>query len=594
MLHADGFSPHTRLAVAALRLFLALIALGVFALLALVAVDLLTEEKSAIRAIAANLVIATAIVRAVNCLSHFMFAPQASALRIFAIPDEGARPLHLSTISVGSAGVIGVLASRLLLELGLLPEYYAICLAFVGAFVFVGSIFLVWRYRIAVAEFLEGDIDDAADHQLHARHFLAHSWHVLATAYLAISGAIWAANTILGRSSEAMAVLFGLLIVIMLPFVDRLGHAFVFWIVSHHVRAEDSDGTHRADRFARAFQGGVRVLTGAAAILMLAEAWGANVSAALATETGHAILGSLVEIAIILSLAFIGWDLFKHFLAQWFPEDEDGPAQPTDGEGGGAGATRAQTLVPLVRTFVLIVLVVMVTMVTLDAAGVNIGPLLAGAGVVGLAVGFGAQKLVQDVLSGVFFLIDDAFRKGEYIETNDLRGTVEKISIRSMQLRHHRGPLQTVPFSEIQYVRNHSRDWVIMKLEFRVPYDTDIERLRKAIKKLGLELMQDERLGPSFLEPLKSQGVLRMEHTALVVRMKFTAHPGEQWVLRKEVYRRVQERLHAEGFQFARPVVSVQIEEQQTSADGRRAAAGAAAGQELVQPPPAAQGSDQR
>jgi small-conductance mechanosensitive channel len=592
MLRAEGFRPHTRLAVAALRLSLSLISLSVFALIVMLVAGLLTEENPSNRAVAINIVLATIFIRAVSSISHFMFAPQMIALRIFKIPDKGAHLLHLSILGLGGASVLGVLASRLLLQLGLPIDFYVICLAFTGVSVFAGSIILVWHYKTAVAKYLEGETGDANEHQLPVKHYFAHSWHILATFYLTISGVIWAANTVLGRFPEAMAVLYGILIVMMLPLVDRLGHAFVSWIVSHHVKVEDADSAQRVDRFTRAFQGGLRILTGAAAILMLAEAWGAKVSDALATETGRAMLGSLIEIAVILSLALIGWDLFKHFLAQWFPEDEEGPAQPGEGEGGGAGATRAQTLVPLVRSFVLIVLVVMVTMVALDAAGVNIGPLLAGAGVVGLAVGFGAQKLVQDVLSGMFFLIDDAFRKGEYIETNDLRGTIEKISFRSMQLRHHRGPLQTIPFSEIHYVRNHSRDWVIMKLEFRVPYETDIERLRKTIKKLGLELLEDEILGPSFLEPLKSQGVLRMEHTALVVRMKFTAIPGQQWVLRKEVYRRVQERLRAEGFEFARPVVSVQIEEQKTSAGERSAAAGAAAGQGLTKSPEEKQNGD--
>ena len=145
-----------------------------------------------------------------------------------------------------------------------------------------------------------------------------------------------------------------------------------------------------------------------------------------------------------------------------------------------------------------------------------------------------------------------------------------------MKLRHHRGPLQTVPFSEIPYIKNHSRDWIIMKLEFRVPYNTDMEFVRKTIKALGQEMLQDEELGPSFLDPLKSQGVLRMEHSAMVVRMKFTAVPGEQWVLRREVFRRVQERLQDKGIQFANPVVSVRIDESNETSGKSVAALGAA------------------
>ena len=106
----------------------------------------------------------------------------------------------------------------------------------------------------------------------------------------------------------------------------------------------------------------------------------------------------------------------------------------------------------------------------------------------GIAIGFGAQSLVKDVVSGIFFLIDDAFRIGEYVEIDSLRGTVEKISIRSLQLRHHRGAVHTLPFGELKSLTNHSRDWVIMKLEFRVPFDTDLKLVKKLIKQVGANL----------------------------------------------------------------------------------------------------------
>ena len=114
--------------------------------------------------------------------------------------------------------------------------------------------------------------------------------------------------------------------------------------------------------------------------------------------------------------------------------------------------------------------------------GVNIGPLLAGAGIVGIAVGFGAQTLVRDILSGIFFLFDDAFRIGEYIDVGEGKGTVERMSIRALMLRHQLGHVYTVPFGAIRRVANYSRDWMIMKLEVRVPFDTDLERMRKIVK----------------------------------------------------------------------------------------------------------------
>lgn len=189
----------------------------------------------------------------------------------------------------------------------------------------------------------------------------------------------------------------------------------------------------------------------------------------------------------------------------------------------------------------------------------QIAPLLAGAGVVGIAVGFGSQKLVQDVISGIFFLWDDAFRKGEYIEAGGLKGTVEYISIRSMRLRHHLGAVQTLPYSEISTIRNLSRDWATMKLEIRLPYSTDIDKVRKIIKKVGRRMLENEEYGSKMILPLKSQGVGRVEESTLIVRMKFTCQPGEQWVIRREAYRLVKEALESHDIHFAHREVKVTL-----------------------------------
>jgi small-conductance mechanosensitive channel len=198
-------------------------------------------------------------------------------------------------------------------------------------------------------------------------------------------------------------------------------------------------------------------------------------------------------------------------------------------------------------------------MIILSSLGVNIGPLLAGAGVVGLAIGFGAQTLVKDIVSGMFFLVDDAFRLGEYIDVGSVRGTVEKISIRSLRLRHHRGALHTIPYGEIQHLTNHSRDWVIMKLEFQVPADTDLTKVKKIFKQIGAELKADPVMGPNLIDTFKSQGVLRIEDSVMVLRGKFMAKPGEQFVIRREVFQRVQEAFEANGIQFAKRQVSVYV-----------------------------------
>ena len=218
---------------------------------------------------------------------------------------------------------------------------------------------------------------------------------------------------------------------------------------------------------------------------------------------------------------------------------------------------RARTLLPLARKFLVVVLVVMTAMLILSAIGVNIGPLLAGAGVIGLAIGFGAQTLVRDIITGVFLLLDDAFRVGEYIVSGTYKGTVEAIGIRAVKLRHHRGPLYTVPFSELRGVQNQSRDWVIDKFSIGITYDSDIEKARKLIKKIGEKLAADPEHAPHIMEPMKMQGVDSFGDFAMQVRVKMKTRPGEQFVIRRKANALIKKAFDENGIKFASPTVMV-------------------------------------
>ena len=265
----------------------------------------------------------------------------------------------------------------------------------------------------------------------------------------------------------------------------------------------------------------------------------------------------------VITILFIGYILY-HFFRIWIDtriaeETIDVGDGELGDEGGMTGVSRLATLLPLFRGAILAVVIVSIGLIALLEIGINVSPLFAGVGVVGLAVGFGAQTLVRDIFSGAFFLIDDAFRKGEYIDVGEVKGTVETISIRSFQLRHHLGALNTIPFGEIKVLINYSRDWVIMKLPLRVTYDTDVEHVRKLIKKLGVELLDDPVIGDNFIQPLKSQGVIEMQDSAMIIRVKFMTKPGDQWLVRKKVYEEIRALFAREGIHFAHREVTVRL-----------------------------------
>jgi moderate conductance mechanosensitive channel len=223
-------------------------------------------------------------------------------------------------------------------------------------------------------------------------------------------------------------------------------------------------------------------------------------------------------------------------------------------------AQRIATLLPLLRKFLKVVLAAITIMIVLSSLGVDIGPLIAGAGVVGLAIGLGAQQTIADILAGVFFLIEDAFRVGDYVEVGTLRGTVEGISLRSLKLRHHRGAVHTLPFGQMKSLTNYTRDWALMRLEFRVAPDTDVGLVKRIVKGIGKELLADPELAPAFIEPLKSQGIRNVEDGALVIGVKFIAKPGEQFVIRREAYQRILKAFREHGIELVGRGVVVKVE----------------------------------
>jgi small-conductance mechanosensitive channel len=279
---------------------------------------------------------------------------------------------------------------------------------------------------------------------------------------------------------------------------------------------------------------------------------------------GPRLAAAMMEFLIIMSIGYLLYELVSLYINRKLAAEQtaagyDPDAQEVGGDGGGAGGSRLSTVLPLILGVCRATIIVVFLLLGLGNVGIDTTPLLAGAGIVGLAIGFGAQKLVTDVVSGIFFLIDDAFRTGEYVTVEGTMGTVEKISIRSMQLRHHKGPVHTIPYGEIPKITNYSRDWVIMKLRFTVPFGTDPNKVKKIFKKIGQDLLQVPEFKDDFLQPFKSQGMLEIDDIGMVFRGKFMAKPGTQFTLRKEIFNRVNAEFEANGLEFARREVRVAL-----------------------------------
>jgi small-conductance mechanosensitive channel len=266
------------------------------------------------------------------------------------------------------------------------------------------------------------------------------------------------------------------------------------------------------------------------------------------------LLRGAINVVVIALLADFAWHLLAASIDCRLAEANQVRELDTDDTRRQA---RLRTLLPILRNVLMIVLVTMAVLMALSAVGVEIGPLIAGAGVVGVAIGFGAQTLVKDIISGMFFLLDDAFRVGEYIQSGEYKGTVESFSLRSVKLRHHRGPLYTVPFGELGAIENMSRDWVIDKVTVSVTYDTDLDKAKKIIKQVGAALLENPEFAPHIIETLKMQGVEQFGDFAIELRMKMMTKPGEQFVIRRRAYAMIKKAFDENGIKFAFPTVTV-------------------------------------
>lgn len=517
--------------------------------------------------------------RTVSDLWRMVLSPYLSQYRLPPFSDRDAKRLYLWASALATYDITVVLFSTWVADFGLNYNVYAMvygCLTMVGAF---GNILMILFNARAISNAIRGG--RAPDQVSWLLRFVSFGWAPALIVYVVFSWFRLAVDLALENPTPlpliassymifmSVVVAYGAMNYVLERYFDRSRKINE---INEETAATEADAepveTPEAEQrkqylltyedLARRVAGILAFVIGVYALVVI---WYPD-----ADWSEDLPVARVLDVMVII---FIGYILF-HFFRIWIDskiaeEVDDGTEAELGDEGGEGGQSRLATLLPLFRGAILAVVVVTIMLIVLMELGINVSPLFAGAGVVGLAVGFGSQTLVRDIFSGAFFLMDDAFRKGEYIDIGDVKGTVEKISVRSFQLRHHLGALNTIPFGEIKVLTNYSRDWVIMKLPLRVTYDTDVEKVRKLIKKLGQELLSDPVIGENFIQPLKSQGVIEMQDSAMIIRVKFMTKPGDQWLVRKKVYQEIRELFAREGIKFAHREVTVRL------ADGKEA-----------------------
>jgi moderate conductance mechanosensitive channel len=541
-----------RLRAAFIKVLIATFALAIFAFLFCAALMAISMGRPILAETADRLVWTALQWRLSIVLLVIVVSPRRSDLRLLAIDDADARVCSRWFSVYLAVAPFNFFVVWLVERLGFGHEAVFGAATLLGLVITLYKIAMFWATRRPIARAI---LAATGGEPGPVRRAVAASWHWF---FIALSLGIFFGSGIelaLGKGAwVARAATATQGIAVVLAVVGQASHNLILRLCPGD--AADLRLTLRRARFRRALSGLVDAFVWILGAAWLGETWGLDLIDPAPGSIERMFVRPALEAAATVVAAWILWTALSAVIDEKMPP----PATPGGDEDEVPGsASRLDTLLPLLRNTLLIGLAVVAIIVALTTLGLDIGPLLAGLGVVGIAIGFGAQNLVRDVISGIFFLMEDAFRVGEYIDTGRLRGTVEGMSLRSVRLRHQNGQVHTIPFGQVQSVTNYSRDWSVVKFNLHLEPTADIETVRKTIKRVGEELLDDPEIGGDFMQPLKMQGVVDVLQTALVVRCKFTATPSRPTYLQRQALRRLIDAFAAGEIRFAAPNVTVQL-----------------------------------
>ena len=540
---ADTF--WVRLPLMAGRTVLDLVPIAVFAVVGYFVAPIVRPTPH-IHVLTMTLVHAYLIVRGILAMARMLLAPAVNTLRILPLTDVTANYLFIWTRRLAGLSVFGIFFVEAALLLGLPAGGYTSLLGLLGMVITGLTVVFILQNRVPVAAWIRGEGKARKAERLRDR--FADIWHVLAVIYVAAVFGIFVLNIeggfqYMARATAMTAVILIVALLIMSG-LDRLVERG--FAIRQEVRERFPTLEERANRYLPAMRLALRWAVGLITALALLETWGVDVLGWLDTPMGKPLAASAFSIIAVVVVALIFWEVVNISVERYLTQTH------VDGNVVERSA-RIRTLLPLLRKVVFAILTVMVSLIVLSELGINIGPLLAGAGVIGLAVGFGAQTLVKDVITGLFILIEDTIAVGDWVTVGGHEGDVESLSIRTIRLRDVPGTVYTVPFSEVGAVINYTKDFSNMMVYVGISYRENVDEVMKVIEDLGREMAEDQSLGADITGPMEAQGVQSLDDSAVVIRAKMRVRAGTQWGMKREFNRRLKNRFDELGIEIPFP-----------------------------------------
>lgn len=479
-------------------------------------------------------------------LVRTVFSTRYPHLRLLPMSNEMARYWNRWLIVLVMAAGYGTMLVDPVLAAALSPALGRLAALVIMLGVYVYAVGVIWRNRQRVRERLEHSGSRRTTFLGTSPRLLARVWHWLGIGYFTVL-------LVVSQIDPANALPFMVAATLQTLLATGLGSLVIVLLnallarpvrVSDELRARLPMLESRLNSYVPAtirFAGwAVRIVV----VLLVLDAWRAfNLSRWIASDAGAAAIGVAVNVAIVLLAAALAWTVVASIIEH----------RLNLREGGRMPTAREKTLLSLFRNAALIVIVAMTVMVVLSQIGIDVAPLIAGAGVVGLAVGFGAQKLVQDIITGVFIQLENGMNENDVVQVAGVFGTVEKMTIRSVGIRTLDGGYHLVPFSSVDVVSNHMRDFSYHLGEYTVSHRESVDDAMQHLRNAFAELMTDEVLAPEILEEISIPGVTAVNEKGVTIRVLIKTRPGMQWAVQRGYNRLVKQHFHAAGIELPYP-----------------------------------------
>ena len=487
-------------------------------------------------------------------LARVVFATRYPDLRLIRMSDGVASYWNAWLARLIRITGYGLLVAVPVAQIILLPAAGKVLGLIIMLGVYVYAVRVIWRNRNLLRERMMARASELSAPLMGTfLRVLARVWHVLGIAYfteLLIASQVNPEDALpfMAQATIQTVIAVGAGLLLSLILASLLSRRIR---LSDEMRARLPMLENRINAYVPATLRAVRLLIVFVVALVVLDAWHAfNLPAWVVSPSGRTVLAAVVRVAVILLAAAFVWTMVASIIE----------GRLSGGSGRRRPSDREKTLLALFRNASLIVIVTLTVLVVLSQIGIDIGPLIAGAGVVGLAIGFGAQKLVQDVITGVFIQLENGMNQNDVVELAGLFGTVEKITIRSVVVRTLDGGYHLIPFSTVDKLTNHTRDFGYHYGEYNVGHREDADNVIAHLEHAFDELMQDQELAPYVMERIAIPGVTSLTERGFTVRVLIKTVPGMQWMIQRGFNRLVKKHFDAAGIEMPYPHSVVQFE----------------------------------